>query len=99
MYVLILCNVLAFAAGPALQAFFSRAVDARSQGVAMGSLSALASIMSVTATLVGTSLLAQVSHAPRGNLLLGAPFFMAAAVQLLALIIAYQHMRKVKLSQ
>jgi len=96
MYVLILCNVLAFAAGPALQAFFSRAVDARSQGVAMGSLSALASIMSVAATLAGTGLLAQVSHAPRGSLLLGAPFFMAASVQLMALILAYLHMRKAK---
>ncbi|MFZ6688922.1 TCR/Tet family MFS transporter [Undibacterium sp. SXout11W] len=98
MYVLILCNVLAFAAGPALQAFFSRAVDARSQGVAMGSLSALASIMSVAATLAGTSLLAQVSHAPRGSLLLGAPFFMAASVQFMALILAFLHMRKTKQS-
>ncbi|MBR7784774.1 MFS transporter, partial [Undibacterium sp. LFS511W] len=48
MYVLILCNLLAFAAGPALQAIFSRAVDAGSQGMAMGSLSSLASVMSVT---------------------------------------------------
>jgi DHA1 family tetracycline resistance protein-like MFS transporter len=74
MYVLILCNMLAFASGPALQAFFSRAVNARSQGLAMGSLSALASIMSVAATLTGTALLAQVSHFPRGSWMLGAPF-------------------------
>lgn len=94
MYGLILCNVLAFATGPALQAMFSRAVDARSQGVAMGSLTALASIMSVAATLAGTSLLGQVSHQPKGSLLLGAPFFMAATVQMIALILALRHLYK-----
>ncbi|MFZ6655164.1 MFS transporter [Undibacterium sp. TJN19] len=96
MYVLILCNVLAFAAGPALQGFFSRAVDARSQGIAMGSLTALASIMSVAATLIGTSLLGQVSHQAKGSLLLGAPFFLAATVQLMALTLAMRHLRQAK---
>jgi DHA1 family tetracycline resistance protein-like MFS transporter len=94
MYLLILGNVLSFAAGPALQAMFSKEVDARSQGTAMGSLTALASIMSVAATLLGTSLLGQVSHQPQGSWLLGAPFFMAAAVQCLALVLAYRHLRQ-----
>lgn len=94
MYALILCNVLSFAAGPALQAMFSKAVDARSQGMAMGSLTALASIMSVFATLIGTSLLGQVSHQPKGSLLLGAPFFLAAIIQSLALSLAYRHLYK-----
>lgn len=94
MYALILCNVLSFAAGPALQGMFSRAVDARSQGVAMGSLTALASIMSVFATLLGTALLGQVSHLAKGSTLLGAPFFLAAAVQTLALTLAYRHLKR-----
>ncbi|HTD06679.1 TCR/Tet family MFS transporter [Undibacterium sp.] len=93
MYVLILCNVLGFASGPALQAIFSKAVDPQSQGAAMGSLTALASIMSVVATLAGTFLLGQVSHEVKGSVLLGAPFFMAAAMQALALTIAYRHLR------
>lgn len=92
MYVLIVCNILAFAASPALQAIFSRAVDVRSQGLAMGSLTALASIMSVAATLAGTSLLAQVSHFPKGSIMLGAPFFMAASVQVIALTLAMRHL-------
>jgi DHA1 family tetracycline resistance protein-like MFS transporter len=96
MYALILCNVLSFATGPALQAMFSRSVDARSQGMAMGSLTALASIMSVLATLLGTSLLGQVSHLEKGSTLLGTPFFMAAAVQCLALTVAYRHLSRVK---
>ncbi|MFZ6741630.1 TCR/Tet family MFS transporter [Undibacterium sp. JH2W] len=94
MYVLILCNVLAFATGPALQGFFSRAVDARSQGLAMGSLTALASIMSVFATLIGTSIVGQVSHFEKGSILLGAPFFLAATIQLMSLTLALRHLRK-----
>lgn len=94
MYVLILCNVLAFATGPTLQGFFSRAVDARSQGLAMGSLTALASIMSVCATLIGTSLVGQVSHIPKGSILLGAPFFLAATVQLTSLLLALRYLKR-----
>ena len=92
MYVLIICNILSFGTGPALQAMFSRAVDARSQGSAMGSLTALASIMSVAATLIGTSLLGQVSHQAKGSFWLGAPFFLAALMQFLAVNIAYRHL-------
>lgn len=94
IYLLIPCNMLAFGTGPALQAYFSRAVDARSQGVAMGSLTALASIMSVAATLAGTSLFARVSHADPGSLMIGAPFFMAALIQLLALLVSYRQLRQ-----
>lgn len=94
MYVLIICNLLAFGTGPALQAYFSRAVDARSQGAAMGSLSSLASLMSVAATLAGTSLLAQVSHFPAGSIWLGAPFFLASAMQVAALLLARHTLRR-----
>lgn len=92
MYLLILCNILSFGTGPALQAIFSRAVDARSQGVAMGSLTAVASIMSVFATLIGTGLLGRVSHFAKGSLVLGAPFFLAALVQCIALSLALRHL-------
>ena len=91
MYVLIPCNILGYAATPAIQAIFSRAVDAKSQGAVMGSLSSLGSVMSVGATLIGTSLFAQVGHLPKGSLLLGAPFFLAALAQGLALLIAIKH--------
>jgi DHA1 family tetracycline resistance protein-like MFS transporter len=92
MYALIICNILSFGTGPALQAMFSKAVDARSQGTAMGSLAALSSIMSVAATLIGTSLLGQVSHQAKDSVWLGAPFFLAALIQLFALVVAYRHL-------
>ncbi|PRC94164.1 TCR/Tet family MFS transporter [Solimicrobium silvestre] len=96
MYLLIPCNILGYAAAPAIQAIFSKAVDAKSQGAVMGSLSSLGSVMSVCATLLGTSLLAQVGHFPKGNILLGAPFFMAAFAQGMALLIAMKHFSNVK---
>ena len=91
MYVLIPCNIIGYAASPAIQAIFSRSVDAKSQGVVMGSLSSLGSVMSVAATLVGTSLFAQVSLLGNQNILIGAPFFLAAIAQGIALLIASKH--------
>ena len=96
MYVLIPCNLMAYAANPALQAIFSKAADAKSQGIVMGSLAALGSLMSVSATLIGTSVLAQVGHLPQGAILLGAPFFLASCSQLLALLVASRHFSRQK---
>src|SRR5450759_1707595 len=64
MYAIILANFLSFAAGPALQAVVSNAVDPREQGVTMGALNSINSIMFVVAPLIGTPLLAAVSHLP-----------------------------------
>jgi DHA1 family tetracycline resistance protein-like MFS transporter len=96
MYLLIPCNLLGYAATPAIQAIFSKSVDARSQGAVMGSLASLGSVMSVAATLIATSLFAQVGHLPKGSLLLGAPFFMACCAQGAALLISMKHFSSVK---
>jgi len=96
MYVLIPCNIMGYAATPAIQAIFSKAVDARSQGAVMGSLASLGSVMSICATLIGTSLFAQAGHLPRGDLYLGAPFFLASLAQGLALLISAKHFSNAK---
>ena len=96
IYMLIPCNIIGYAATPAIQAIFSKSVDARSQGAVMGSLASLGSVMSVFATLIGTSLFAQVGHLPRGDVLLGAPFFLAAFAQGMALLIACKHFLNAK---
>jgi hypothetical protein len=44
MYALILCNLLSFAAGPALQGIISKASDAGEQGELMGSLQSISSV-------------------------------------------------------
>ncbi|MET3106839.1 DHA1 family tetracycline resistance protein-like MFS transporter [Oxalobacteraceae bacterium GrIS 2.11] len=96
MYLLIPCNIMGYAATPAIQAIFSKSVDARSQGSVMGSLASLGSVMSVAATLIGTSLFAQVGHFPKGDLLLGAPFFLASVAQGMALLVTMKHFAHVK---
>jgi len=94
MYAIIAANLLAFAVGPSLNAIVSKAADPRQQGLAMGSLSSLASLMAVIAPLLGAPLLAQVSHLPAGDWRIGAPFFLSAALQAAALVLAVIHFRR-----
>ncbi len=84
MYAIIICNFLSFAVGPALQGIVSNAVDPREQGVTMGALSSINSVMFVIAPLIGTPLLAQVSHLPPSDLRVGATFFVSAVLQAVA---------------
>ena len=91
MYVFILCNVLAFAAGPALQAIVSKATDPREQGALMGSLQSLSSLAIVVVPVIGTGILATVSHLPAGDWRIGSTFFLSAVLQTLALFIAWRY--------
>ena len=91
MYVFILCNLLAFAAGPALQAIVSKATDPREQGALMGSLQSLGSLGIVIVPVIGTGILAEVSHLPVNDWRIGATFFMSAIMQTVALFIAWRY--------
>jgi MFS transporter, DHA1 family, tetracycline resistance protein len=91
MYAIILCNFIAYAAGPALQGIVSNAVDAREQGVALGALNSVNSVMFVIAPLIGAPLLAEVSHFPASDWRVGATFYLSAALQLCALLLARRH--------
>ena len=91
MYVFILCNLLAFAAGPALQAIISKATDPREQGALMGSLQALGSLAIVVVPIIGTGVLAKVSHFPANDWRIGATFFLSAVMQTIALFIAWRY--------
>jgi DHA1 family tetracycline resistance protein-like MFS transporter len=91
MYAIIVANFLSFAVGAALNAIVSRAADPREQGLAMGSLSSLSSLMGVIAPLVGTPLLARVSHLPAADWRVGAPFYLSTVLCGLALVFAVWH--------
>jgi DHA1 family tetracycline resistance protein-like MFS transporter len=91
MYAIIVANLLAFAVSAALNAIVSKAADPREQGLAMGSVSSLNSLMAVAAPLLGTPLLATVSHLPPQDWRIGAPFFLSAALNLAALALASWH--------
>jgi DHA1 family tetracycline resistance protein-like MFS transporter len=89
-YVIICANLLAFAAGPAMQGIVSKATDPREQGSLMGSLQSLSSLAIVIAPLVATQMLAAVSHLPTSDWRIGAPFFLAAGLQLIGWALAWR---------
>jgi DHA1 family tetracycline resistance protein-like MFS transporter len=91
MYAIIVGNFLSFAAGPALQAIVSNAVGPGEQGVTMGALNSINSIMFVVAPAIGTPLLALVSHLSPSDWRVGTTFFLSATLQALALLIARRH--------
>ncbi len=94
MYVIILANLCGFVASPALQGIASKAVDPRHQGITLGSLNSISSIMSVIAPLVGAPILAAVSGLDPMDWRVGATFFVAALAQGIALVQAFVHFRR-----
>jgi DHA1 family tetracycline resistance protein-like MFS transporter len=93
MYALILCNLLNFAVGPTLQGILSKASSGREQGELMGSLQSISSLGLVIMPLVGTGLLGAASHLPQQDWRVGGPFFLCAAMQALAILVAYRYFR------
>lgn len=93
MYVFILCNLLAFAAGPALQSIISKSSAASEQGELMGSLQSISSIGIIVMPLVGTSILGAASHLPPNDWRIGATFFLCAAMQAVAIAVARRYFR------
>jgi DHA1 family tetracycline resistance protein-like MFS transporter len=91
MYAIIAANMLAFAVGPALNAIVSKAAPANEQGLAMGALSSLASLVAVIAPMLGTPLLAEASHLPANDWKMGAPFFLSSLLAFVALALALAH--------
>lgn len=89
MYVFILCNMFAFAAGPALQGIVSKATDPREQGALMGSLQSLSSLGIVLMPYLGASILGEVSHFDPSDLRVGTTFFLSALMQTVALVFAF----------
>src|SRR5262249_53877865 len=90
----ILADVVAFVINPALEGVVSKAVDPRHQGITLGSLNSISSMMGVIAPLIGTPLLAQVSGLATTDFRVGIVFYVAAVAQGVALVQVYFHFRK-----
>lgn len=91
VYALIVMNLLAFGIGAAVNALVSKAAPPDAQGLTMGSLSSLNSVVAVIGPLVGLGIFARVSHFPRNDVRVGAPYFLSAFVSLIALLLATWH--------
>jgi DHA1 family tetracycline resistance protein-like MFS transporter len=94
MYLVIFCNLLSFASGPALQAIISKSVSPNEQGLSQGALNAINGLAIVVAPLIGTAVLARVSHLPPGDWRMGASFYVCAALQASAAMLAWRHFRR-----
>ena len=94
LYLLITANVLSFTASPALQGIISKAAHESEQGLTQGALNSIASLTTVVAPLIGTPLLGMVSHLPANDWRMGATFFVSAALQFVAIMLARQHFRR-----
>ena len=91
MFAVIICNVLGFTVAASIQSIISGAADASTQGRTMGAVSSLQSLMAVVAPVLAAPLLGTVSHLPRGDWRIGAPFYFCALVQFAALVLAWLH--------
>jgi len=96
MFVVIVANILAFAVAASIQSIISGAADPTTQGRTMGAVSGLQSLMAVVAPVLSAPLLGAVSHLPRGDWRIGTPFYFCAAVQAVALGLAWMHFRKAR---
>lgn len=94
MYAVIGLNLLGFMATPAIQTLVSNAADEQSQGRTMGAVASLNSFTAVLAPVLGAALLGLVSHLPQGDWRIGAPFFLCAALQAAATVLAVRHFRR-----
>jgi MFS transporter, DHA1 family, tetracycline resistance protein len=98
MYAVIFTNLLGFTVTAAIQSIVSSAADARSQGQTMGAVSSLNSLTAVIAPAIGVPMLGFVSHLPQGHWGIGAPLYFGAALQGLALWLAWEHFRRQRLA-
>jgi DHA1 family tetracycline resistance protein-like MFS transporter len=95
IYAVIIAGALLGGAAPAaMQSIVSNAAGAREQGQTMGAVSSLNSLMAVAAPVLGTLLLEAVAHRPQGDVWIGLPFFVCAALQTVAAVLAIRFFRR-----
>jgi len=91
MYVVIVVNVFGYMVQPGLQSVVSNAVDPSRQGESMGAVSSINSVAAMLGPVLGSPLLAAVSHYPQGDWRIGAPFYLCAAIQAIAAVIGLRY--------
>ena len=99
MYVVIAFNLLGFAVASAMQSIVSNAADETTQGRTMGAVSSLNSMMAVAAPVIGAAILGFVSHLPKGDWRIGAPYYFCALLQAVAMLIALRHFARQRRDQ
>jgi MFS transporter, DHA1 family, tetracycline resistance protein len=94
MIAVIVVNLFANTVMASVNSLISSAADSRSQGQTLAAVNSLMSLTAVLAPLAAAPLLAAVSHLPKGDWRIGAPFYFCALLQLISLVFAIVHLRK-----
>lgn len=94
MYAIVVANILSVTVAASVNSLISSAADSRAQGQTLGAVNSLSSLMAVIAPVLGAPLLGMVSHLPRGDWRIGAPFYFCAALQAASLTMAIRHFRQ-----
>jgi MFS transporter, DHA1 family, tetracycline resistance protein len=93
MYAVVFVNVLGFTVSASIQSLISAAADPSTQGRTLGAVASLGSLMAVLAPMFSAPLLGIVSHLPKGDWRIGAPFYFCAVLQAASLFLAVRHFR------
>jgi DHA1 family tetracycline resistance protein-like MFS transporter len=93
MYAIIFVNLLGATVSSTIQSIISGAADAHNQGKTLGAVGGINSLMAVIAPAIGAPLLTLVSHLPKGDWRIGAPFYFCALLQATALFLTAAHFR------
>lgn len=96
LYLMIALNVMGYVAPAAIQSMISNAATPETQGQTMGAVASLNSLTAVAAPVIGSVLLQTVSHYPKGDWHIGAPFYFCAALQAVATVLAWRHFSKAR---
>jgi DHA1 family tetracycline resistance protein-like MFS transporter len=94
MYAIIFVNLLGTTVTSTIQSIISGAADAKNQGKTLGAVGGINSLMAVIAPVLGAPLLTMVSHLPKGDWRIGAPFYFCALLQGVALLLMVSHFRR-----
>ncbi len=93
VYAIMVAAGVSFFAGPATQGLLSRQVGPDEQGGLQGAVSSLSSLMGIIGPLIATALFAHFTARAAHPKVPGAPFFLGAALELLALAISVRALR------
>lgn len=99
MYAIVFVNLLGPTVGSTIQSIISSSADSHNQGKTLGAVGGLNSLMAVIAPAIGAPLLTVVSHLPKGDWRIGAPFYFCALLQGIGLFLMVTHFRSKRRAQ
>jgi DHA1 family tetracycline resistance protein-like MFS transporter len=94
MFAILMCSVLTFTAGPAIQGVVSKSADPAQQGVTLGAMQSINSLAAVVGPLIAGQILAGVSDLPPTDVRLGAHFFFCALLNLCAFLVGWRRLTR-----